>query len=174
MEQNGIYFALFSKISWQRSLPVFILLKYLPGFTTSIASEDPPPLITSIRPLPHLFFFRRGHAHCGKSSTLPQFHMHLWRRPGTLLGTGVRGRSGAQLQRNLRELCSQTWKTAWKYCILLPPRAQRCSSGNREGASLRSHISSSRSREDGSLRGGAGAGQRVGLHIPEPQGSYPG
>lgn len=32
-----------------------------------IASEDPPPLITSIRPLPHLFFFRRGHAHCGKS-----------------------------------------------------------------------------------------------------------
>lgn len=67
LEQNRIYFALFSKISWQRSLPVFILLKYLPGFTTSIASEDPPPLITSIRPLPHLFFFRRGHAHCGKS-----------------------------------------------------------------------------------------------------------
>lgn len=55
---------MFLKISWQHPHSVFILVKYLPGLTTSIELEDSPYLITSIKPFQHLFFIHCGHAHC--------------------------------------------------------------------------------------------------------------
>lgn len=55
LEQNPVYFALSSSISWQLLLPVFILLKYLPGLPTSVEVK------AVIRQLQHLPVMPYGH-----------------------------------------------------------------------------------------------------------------